>query len=281
MLESYLPLVSIVIPTTDNNPETNLYLKLCIEGIALSTYPNIETVIVCEGLERSQQLNIGISRSHGKYIMRCDDDWLMQPNVITESVELIESSELFFKEFPEKPNPNQCDFVCVNNIFLRSNSTLREVRRIEREIITSNTTTSNLHIAGNFYRKSDLGLNPFNENLYGGEEYDVHDWLVSLGKTFKLAQSYCIHLRETSSWMQFLRESFYYGKNLKTYLSTNPNKMRMSLIRTYYLKDLNRFNSPKLLFGFIFFKTLQYVGAFFGLISFMKRDSRKLTGESK
>jgi glycosyltransferase involved in cell wall biosynthesis len=247
------PFVSVVIPTTDNNPETNLYLKLCLEGITLQTYHNIEIIIVCEGLERSQQLNIGISRSHGKYIFRCDDDWLMQPNVISECVTILET--------------HKADFICVNNIFLKSNSTLREVRRIEREIITSDTTQRNLHIAGNFFRKSDNII--FNEFLYGGEEYELHDRLISKRLSYKVAQSYCLHLRETSSWTKFFRESFYYGKNLKPYISTNPNKMRMSLVRTYYLKDLNRFNSPKLLFGFILFKTLQYTGAFFGYLAGM------------
>jgi glycosyltransferase involved in cell wall biosynthesis len=256
MNDNIYPLVSVVIPTTDNNPETNLYLKLCLEGIAMQTYPNIETVLVCEGFERSKQLNIGISRSHGKYIFRCDDDWLMQRQVISESVAMLESTV--------------CDFVCVNNKFTKSNSTLREVRRIEREIITSDITRRNLHIAGNFFTKSKLPIPPvFNESLYGGEEYELHDTLIAMGQTVKVAQSYCLHLRETSSWTKFFRESFYYGKNLKTYLSTNPNKMRMSLVRTYYIKDLNRFDSPKLLIGFFLFKTLQYTGAFLGYLAGM------------
>lgn len=256
MLDNDYPLVSIVIPTRDNNPETNLYLKLALEGISMQTYPNIETIVICEGKERSEQLNIGISKSLGKYIMRLDDDWLMQPNTITESVNLIES--------------NQFDFVCVNNIFLKSDNLLSEVRRIEREIITSNKSQINLHIAGNFFRKKDLPKTPFNENLYAGEEYELHDRLVSQGLKFKVSESVVLHLNEYKSWSKFLKASIYYGKNMKTYISTNPNKQRMSplfsLVRTHYMISIKSFNRPKLVLGFIFFKTLQLTGAFIGWI---------------
>lgn len=78
-----LPLVSVIIPTTDGEKEK---LRRCVESVKASTYRNIEIVVVNEGLERSEQRNIGILRARGEYLLFLDSDQWVSMGLIKECV---------------------------------------------------------------------------------------------------------------------------------------------------------------------------------------------------
>ena len=68
--------VSIIIPTHKPiKPE---------QCLALGEYKDIEVIIVCEGLERSAQRNIGIDRATGKYLMFVDSDQVITPALVED-----------------------------------------------------------------------------------------------------------------------------------------------------------------------------------------------------
>jgi len=75
------PLVSVVIPRHGED------LTQVLEAINNSTYGNIEVIVVDEGLERSAQRNIGITRAKGKFLLILDSDQVISPDLIKECVD--------------------------------------------------------------------------------------------------------------------------------------------------------------------------------------------------
>lgn len=247
---SQKPLVSIVIPTRDNNLESNLYLQLTLEGISMQTYPHIETLVIADG-ERSHNLNLGISKSTGKYILRLDDDWFMSPNTISDSVNLLER------------NPNT--FLVINNIFPHSKSILENVRRIERELIIKYDYWN--HIAGNFFPSS---FNPkFDESLYMGEEFELHKSLVNQGHSFLIYDNPFLHLREPSNFKRVVTENLYYGKNSKQFfISPTISKLdKLFLImpiRLVHIKHIRQFGLY--FYPFLIYQYIRFTSGLIGLL---------------
>jgi len=253
------PIVSIVIPTRDDNPSTNAYLKQCLKGIELQTYPadRIEIVIVCVGKERSEQRNYGIARSHGKYVMSLDDDHFLTPTVIEEAVKTLESD-------------SSITFLCVSNRFPPSHSLLKEVRRIERDI----TLKYDYHIAGCFFLKSILPDKPFNESLYAGEDYELHQRLCAAGYRYRKLESIAFHLKEPERLSQVVRQNLYYGAGIRRYLrpvpGTQVTKLERALsvqpFRLSYLYNLNKFRPTQFLY-FLVYQYTRYASALIGMVA--------------
>lgn len=251
------PLVSIVIPTRDSNPETNSCFKICLESINRQTYPNIQIIIVCEGYERSKQRNIGISKATGKYIYSLDDDHYIPPTLISQAVSTLENEPF--------------DFLCIDNRFLNSDILLQQVRRIEREIALEGF----FHIAGCFFRRDILPSNPFNESLNAGEDYELHSKLLSQGYTFKrLSEIYATHLKEPTSLSQVIKQNIYYGKSIRTYLKpvegtsiTKTERMiSVQPFRISYFKNFHRFNPQQFIY-FLVYQYIRYISALIGMIN--------------
>lgn len=78
-------LISIIIPVVKNDP----HVAEAIDCIGQSTYPHYEVIVVDEGLERSAQRNIGMSRAKGKYLLILDSDMMITPFLLEECVELM------------------------------------------------------------------------------------------------------------------------------------------------------------------------------------------------
>lgn len=231
---------------------------MTLEGISLQTYQNIETIIVCQGLERSAQRNIGIAKSKGKYIFSLDDDHLILPTLISQAVSYLER------------NPD-ITFLCFNNRMLNSKNLLQQVRRIEREIALSGYH----HIAGCFFFRNILPNKPFNEDLYAGEDYDLHSRLIALGYKFAILNkdTHTYHLKEPTKLSQIVRQSLYYGKGIKSYIrpveKTQITKVERTLsinpLRITYLFNISLF-TPKQFIYFLIYQYTRYTSALIGLL---------------
>lgn len=131
------PLVSVVVPT-HNRPA---FLRKTIQSILDQTYPNLEIIIVSNGMSHDNKnvvkefkdprliyadqensggpaspRNNGIRLSNGKYIAFCDDDDLWMPDKIEKQVAVLEENTeyglcytkmLRFDETREWSNPHE------------------------------------------------------------------------------------------------------------------------------------------------------------------------------
>jgi glycosyltransferase involved in cell wall biosynthesis len=85
-LDKEKDLVSVIIPST----KKELHLaERCVYSVQNSSYKNIEIIVVCEGLERSEQRNLGIERAHGSYLFFLDSDQYVSTELIKECVEIM------------------------------------------------------------------------------------------------------------------------------------------------------------------------------------------------
>ena len=76
-------MVSVIIPKRrgENIDECKLH-------VYMSTYTDIEVIVVDEGLERSRQRNIGIERAKGEYLLILDSDQLIHKDLIKHCVDV-------------------------------------------------------------------------------------------------------------------------------------------------------------------------------------------------
>lgn len=81
------PLVSVVVPTIARRKDL---LARALDSVGAQTYPNLEVIVVDEGLPATVQRNIGIERSRGKYVAFLDDDDEWVPDKIECQVKLME-----------------------------------------------------------------------------------------------------------------------------------------------------------------------------------------------
>jgi glycosyltransferase involved in cell wall biosynthesis len=108
------PTVSIIIRTY-NRPS---FLSECLESVRIQAYPYIETVVVWNGGERATvtapnlvnveirktslgaAMNAGVAASSGDYIYVLDDDDMLLPTAIVDSVEVAEgtAADLVFSD---------------------------------------------------------------------------------------------------------------------------------------------------------------------------------------
>ena len=83
-------LVSVVIPTIIKRKNE---LNRALDSVNNQTYKNLEIVVVNEGLPAHVQRNIGIKRSHGKFIAFLDDDDVWLPEKIEKQVDILNKKE--------------------------------------------------------------------------------------------------------------------------------------------------------------------------------------------
>lgn len=243
--ESADPLVSVIIPTQD----MSRMLTECLASISSQTYKNIETIVISKSpIEtrdtRSSQLNRGIAAARGKYVYRLDSDMTVLSHAVAKAVSMCESGY---------------DFVAINHRTFNDKTILDKIRAIEWSLHHNDW----LHIAGNFYRKEHVvRVGMYDEKLYAGEDYDLHNRMLKAGYKFGIVDSYSVHHGEPDSLRRVISKNIYYGRNIQVYLSKN-GVIRVQPFRLAYLRSAPKFK--QYFVPFLVYKYIQYASALVGL----------------
>jgi glycosyltransferase involved in cell wall biosynthesis len=262
------PLVSIIIPTKNSSKLINL----CLNSLKNQTYTNIEIIVVDNSSEdntldiarrftnliytykpeRSSQINYGVKMSSGKYIYRVDSDFVLDPNVIIEAVNLAES--------------NNYAAILIHNTSDPSVSYWAKVRKFERDMYEY----EDLNVAVRFIRKDIfLSLGGFDTELNYGEDYDVHNRII---QKYAIGRIHAkeMHLGEYKSLLEIAKKNYYYGKSTIKFLRKNKFRgvKQVNPFRHTFFNNLDKFvGHPTLAFGFIIYQLVRYSSGMLGLLA--------------
>ena len=261
------PLVSIIIPTKNSS---NTFSQ-CLNSIKNQTYGNIEIIVVDNSSvddtidiakrftnlvfsyspERSSQINHGVKKSSGKYIYRVDSDFVLDPNVIMEAVNLAESNNLAA--------------ILIHNTSDPTVSYWARVRKFERDMYES----EDLNVAVRFIRRDVfLALGGFDPELIYGEDYDLHNRIIQKYEIGRINAKE-MHLGEYKSLFEIAKKNYYYGKSANKFLRKNKIRgvRQVNPFRSTYFRNVNKFvQHPILTGGFLIYQIIRYGAGIFGLL---------------
>jgi glycosyltransferase involved in cell wall biosynthesis len=267
------PLVSVIIPTK-NSSKT---LARCCDSIKNQDYGNTEIIVVDNystdntleiarrytnaiytfSPERSSQINYGVEKSSGKYIYRVDSDFMLEPQIISEAVNVAES--------------NNYAAVLIHNTSDPTVSFWAKVRKFERDMYDSD----NLNVAVRFVRKDAfLSVGGFDPDLIYGEDYDFHNRIVKKYRIGRIKAKE-IHLGEYKSLEEIAKVNYYYGKSAAIFLNKNSTRglRQVSPLRTAYLRHYKDFfRHPDLAAGFLVYQVVRYSAGGIGLLIYKIRN---------
>ena len=251
------PLVSILIPTY-NSAKT---IKDCLESAKNQTYKNLEIIVVdnhssdetknisekyCSrifvvGPERSAQMNYGVSRSRGKYILRVDSDMMLDKDLVQDCIMLCQEGAQAVV-VPVLPHPNGPENFWVSCRMLEQRMLLDDLvnvapRFIERDVF--------------------LSVGGYDESIVAWEDYDLHNRLLKSGcKMACLQKSALWHLGEATSLGEVVIRMVKYGKTGSLGQFTKKHGTgglkQISVLRPSYFRHRNFFVSDPLHFIGIF-----------------------------
>lgn len=187
------PLVSIVIPVVSHDK----HIAECLYHVNMSTYDNIEVIVVDEGLERSAQRNIGIKKAKGKYLLWLDSDMMITNELIEHCVRVmdVQYTDCVGMYLPEH--------IVTPGWFGR-------LRNWERQFYTGTLV--------DVVRFVRLPCPLFDETLSGPED---SAWERQI-KGYKAISLCHFDHQDKVGLMGYLRKKAYYAKNLNQYKRSNP-----------------------------------------------------------
>lgn len=263
------PLVSVIIPSY-NSAKT---IGRTLESITKQTYKPTEIIVVdrnssdatrdiakrytknvyLHGPERAAQVNFGASRAVGKYLYRVDSDFVVEPDVIRECVEICEKNHL--------------DAIAVHNTSAEGLGFWADVRKFERNTYRDD----DLIVAVRFFTKNAWkAVGGFDETLYGPEDYDFHNRFVAAGFSWGRITSIERHLGEPKSLLDIWRKHFFYGRHMVGYYRKHPSIARAQFnpIRRSYIRHIDVFlKHPVLFFGLIVMQLVKFTAGGLGFLA--------------
>lgn len=256
-------LVSVLIPTYNSGST----IGECIESAQAQTYKNLEitvidnyssddTRIIAEhhgaktfviGPERAAQMNYGVSRAHGKYILRVDSDMVLDKNLVEECLKLCRegAQAVVVPVFPHPSGPNNFWVSC---------------RMLEQKMLLDDM----FNVAPRFIdRDVFLAVGGYDETIVAWEDYDLHNRLLKSGcHVTSLQKSALWHLGEASSLGEVVIRMVKYGKTGSLGLFTKKHGLgglkQISIIRPSFFRHRNYFITDPLHYvGILIMKIVQ------------------------
>lgn len=262
------PLVSVIVPSY-NSAAT---LDRCLGSIKGQTYPNIEIIVIdgnssdnsrkvattytskvfIHGPERAAQVNFGINIARGKYLYRVDSDFIVEPDVVKQCVEVCERDHI--------------DGIAIHNTSAEGLGFWADVRKLERNTYIDD----NLIVAVRFFtKKSWVVMRGFDETLYGPEDYDFHNRFVEAGYRWGRITAIERHLGEPKRIQDIWRKHFFYGKHMVSYYRKHPATARKQFnpLRRSYWRHIDALLShPFETCGLIYMSFIKFLSGGLGFI---------------
>lgn len=213
----YLPLVSVIVTT--KNEEQNI--ANCLQSVREQTYPldKIEIIVVDnssfdntvkiakqftdqiynKGPQRASQLNLGVKKARGKYILYLDADMILSKKVIEECVDKCENEDCVALYIPER--------VIGAGFWIK-------IRDFERSFYNATCVD-----AVRFVRKYIfLETGGFDEELdFGPDDWDF-DRRIKTSRRVGIIDSSLYHNEGKFNLMHYLKKKGYYSKTLERYI---------------------------------------------------------------
>ena len=267
------PLISIIVNTKNEEK----HLAGCLESCLNQNYKNIEIIVVDNnstdqtkviagnytsqiynrGPERSSQKNFGAKRACGEYLLFLDADAQLTKNVLSECVALAQNKNYSMVIIPERH---------VGEGFWAG------VKALERSFYLGDDTVE----APWFFNKRDfLSVGGYDEKMFAGEDWDLFDRLRSDGFKYGRCAAFINHQIGKISALGMIKKKYYYGTNIKVFLSRGAGKgaLRNPLFRPALFQNTGYlFKSPIKYLAVFAFKFLESLGIFAGIVvSLLKR----------
>jgi len=276
-----LPLVSVVIPTKNNQK----YLETTLKALKNQTYKNIEIIIVDnnstdntvkiakkftdkiykKGPERTQQINYGVEKAKGKYIYFTGAERGIDKDLVEQAV--------------NKCEKEKCDAIYINVITKLDNPNIwQKARAVERLIYVGEPATS----AARFYTKEiylkvggmDTDIGPIADDLTFQKKLNRH------GAVTKFIDGVEYNLDEYDSIIYIFKRAVYYGWFISRYSKKRPDetKEQYPIIRDEYKRHKDILMKDKVVFtAFVIYKFTQYAGAAIGMVlSKVSKDNPRI-----
>jgi len=273
------PLISVIV-TTYNNKTT---LGACLASIAGQSYEKIEIIVVDNsstdntkniarvytdqvydiGPERCTQRNLGVSKSHGSYVVIIDSDMELGEHVIRDCVEkVVGSSEIKALVIPEESFGEGFWAKC---------------KHLERSFYVG---TAWMEAARFFDKKTYQEVGGYDEKLVSGEDWDLSQRVGDIAKIGRIDE----YIRHNEGHLQLLRtlkKKYYYAQKFAKYLTANKNRPAtnaqtgiFSRYGLYFSKPGQLFQRPIIGLGMLFMKTSEFAFGGFGYLTVRIRGSR-------
>jgi glycosyltransferase involved in cell wall biosynthesis len=215
-LSSY-PLVSVVVTT--KNEDSNI--ASCLQSIRNQTYPKgkIEVIVVDnyspdktielarkfadevynKGPQRAAQLNFGVQKAKGKYVLYPDADMILSENVIAECVDKCENGGYVALYLPEE--------IIGNGFWIA-------VRDFERSFYNGTCIDAVRFVGKNKF----LEIGGFDEYIdFGADDWDFNRRIKKVGKVGMITAP-LYHNEGRFSLKRYLKKKGHYSKTLNKYV---------------------------------------------------------------
>lgn len=268
MVESTMPLVSIIVPTF-NSART---IEVALQAIRQQTYPNIETIVVDNysadntreiarkygakvyqaGPERASQDNYGVKEANGEFVFITGSDMIIDRDYIEQAVA---------KCIGERHDAIYASVITEGDGFWANVKGLERLTYIGDDFFES---------ARFFRRKVFLDLGGYDESLVlNADDYDMQHRLDMAGYRTGRITAVERHTDEPTSLRQLAQKSYYYAKFAKSYMIKYPAHATKQLfpIRLPFIRHIDvLLKDPAHFIGLIVFKVVQYSAAFCGFV---------------
>ena len=268
MADKNLPLVTVVVPTY-NNERT---IEACLKSVACQAYPKIELVVVdnystdrtkeiackygtvmTKGPERSSQRNYGAMLGHGEYVLFTDSDTELAPDVVDACVKAAEGT--------------RANAVIVSQIS-KGESFWAKCKILEKMCYIGD---SMIEAAQFFNRQAFLEEGGFDEAIAGGgEDWDVPLRLLKRGFRIARVRPLIVHNEGNLLLSHTVRKKYYYGKTVPRYVRKHPIVARAQFIpvRMAFIRNWRSLVSDPLhACGLFLMKFCEFVAGALGIVS--------------